>query len=85
MKKRRREILDYDESDTTQWIDRSKKRNLKDLGLKLPPQPPTQVISIRLPTPLLNEIRAQASARDIPYQALIKFLLAQTLKGKRVA
>jgi predicted DNA binding CopG/RHH family protein len=80
MKKKRREIKDYDENDTAAWIDRSKRLDLEDLGFKLPPAPPTQVISIRLPTPLLNQLRAQASAQDIPYQALIKLLLARSIK-----
>ncbi len=80
MKKKHHEIRDYDESDTTGWIDRSQKLTLKDLGFKLPPMPPTQVVSIRLPTPLLNQLRARASAGDIPYQALIKMILAQALR-----
>jgi predicted DNA binding CopG/RHH family protein len=82
MKKKRREILDYDETETTSLINRSKKISLKDLKLKLPPAPPTQVISIRLPTPMVNELRAQASAQDIPYQALIKTLLARSLRKR---
>ncbi|MBI4411280.1 MAG: hypothetical protein HY541_02210 [Deltaproteobacteria bacterium] len=80
MKKKRHEIEDYDEQDTTAWINPSKSLSLRDLGLKLPPAPPTQVISIRLPTYLLNELRAKASAEDIPYQALIKHLLSKSLK-----
>ena len=80
MKKRPHEIKDYDDQETTEWIDRSKPLTLKKLGLKLPPSPPTQVISIRLPTRLLNELRAWASDRDIPYQALIKLLLSKSLK-----
>lgn len=80
MKKRRHEIKDYDDQETTEWIDRSKPLTLKNLGLKLPASPPTQVISIRLPTRLLNELRAWASDRDIPYQALIKLLLSKSLK-----
>ncbi len=79
-KKKTREILDYDTTDTTGLIDRSKKLSLKDLGFRLPPSPPTQVVSIRLPTPLLNQLRAKASAQDIPYQALIKLLLSRSLR-----
>lgn len=81
MKKRSHEIKDYDESETTSWIDRSKKLTLKTLGFRLPPSPPTQVVSIRLPTPLLNKLRARASAQDVPYQALIKLLLARSLRA----
>lgn len=80
MKKKNREVRDYDETDTTTFIDRSKRLSLRDLGFKLPPAPPTQVVSIRLPTFLLNQLRAKASARDIPYQALIKLLLSKSLK-----
>lgn len=80
MKKKRNEIRDYDEANTSGWIDLKRKLSLNDLGLKLPPVPPTQVVSIRLPTFLLNQLRARASAQDIPYQALIKLLLSKSLK-----
>lgn len=79
-KSKKREIKDYDEAETTQFINPKKSLSLKDLGFKLPPIPPTQVVSIRLPTPLLNEIRAAASAQDVPYQALIKMILRKSLK-----
>lgn len=86
MRKKRKnptiEIHDYDEQDTSEWIDRKKKLSLKDLGFKLPSSPPTQVVSIRLPTPLLNQLRATASARDVPYQALIKILLSRSLRHR---
>jgi len=79
-KKRRAEISDYDDMETSHWIDRSKPLSLKKLGFALPPSPPTQVISIRLPTALLNRIKAAASINDVPYQALIKMTLAKSLK-----
>ncbi|HKY64355.1 MAG TPA: CopG family antitoxin [bacterium] len=79
MKKKLREVTDYDTQDTSGIINRKKPLKLEDLGFKLPPVSPTQVISIRLPTSLLNEIRAKASARDMPYQALIKHLLAKSV------
>ncbi len=79
MKRKMREVSDYDGFDTASMIDPHKRLGLKDLGLKLPPLPPTQVISIRLPTRLLNEIRARASAVDIPYQALIKLALSRAM------
>ncbi len=82
MKKRKREIPDYDSEDTTSWIDRSRELSLKHLGFKLPPSPPTQVVSIRLPTQLLNQLRAAASSQDVPYQALIKLLLTQSLRRR---
>jgi len=77
------EIRDYDDRDTTTMIDSSKPLAFADLGLQLPKSPPTQVISIRLPSALLNEIKAVASARDVPYQTLIKFLLAESIQRRK--
>jgi predicted DNA binding CopG/RHH family protein len=42
------------------------------------------VVSIRLPSQLLNQIKAVASARDVPYQALIKLMLAESLQRRRI-
>ena len=81
-------IEDYDAVDTSDMIDRSKLLKYQDLGLKLPEVPPTQVISIRLPSTLLNELRAISSETDIPYQALIKLFLSDSVskfKKKSVA
>jgi predicted DNA binding CopG/RHH family protein len=72
-------INDYDATDTTGMIDSSKPLKFEDLGLKLPDVPPTQVISIRLPSRLLNELKAISSQRDIPYQALIKLFLSESV------
>jgi predicted DNA binding CopG/RHH family protein len=82
-KARRKEIRDYDKLDTTTMIDRERVLRLEDLGLELPATPTTQVISIRLPSPLLNEIRAYASQRDIPYQAAIKLFLSEAVRRRR--
>ena len=46
---------------------------------------PTQVVSIRLPSKLLNQLKAYASARDLPYRALITLLLAESLQRRRAA
>ncbi len=78
-KKNLRIIHDYDSADTTGMIDPSKPLKLGDIGLRLPELPPTQVISIRLPSGLLNELRAISSAADIPYQALIKLFLSESV------
>ena len=79
IKKRNKEIIDYDELNTTGLIDKTKALKLSDLGLRLPITHPTQVISIRLPSTLLNEIRAIGSQKDVPYQALIKFFLSESV------
>jgi hypothetical protein len=84
-KARRTEILDYDKHDTSAMIDKTKPLTLEQVGLDLPKVPPTQVVSIRLPSPLLNQLKAFASERDVPYQALIKLLLAESLARRRAA
>lgn len=78
--RKNREIKDYDQLDTVSMIDKKKVLRFEDLGLKLPELPPTQVVSIRLPTHLLNEIRALGSEKDISYQALIKLFLTESVK-----
>jgi predicted DNA binding CopG/RHH family protein len=80
---KRRVVADYDEYDTTAIIDRDKPLRFEEIGLKLPETPPTQVISIRLPTALLNEIKALGSRDDVPYQALIKLFLAEAVQHKK--
>jgi len=77
--KHRHEITDYDTTETTTLIDRQRRLKLQDLGFKLPPTAPSQVVSIRLPTRLLNVIRARASALDVPYQAFIKLALSKAV------
>ena len=84
-KQRRVEIKDYDTQDTSDMVDSTKPLTLKQIGLELPRVPPTQVVSIRLPSTLLNQLKAYASARDVPYQALIKLLLAESLRRRRAA
>ncbi len=76
-----REIRDYDETDTVGFINESEFLKFEDLGLRLPKVPPTQVVSIRLPSNLLNELKAISSERDIPYQALIKLFLSQSVSS----
>ena len=46
-------------------------------------------MSIRLPVPLLEELKALANERDVPYQSLVKVFLADQMarqrRGKRKA
>jgi hypothetical protein len=76
----KKEIIIYDKNDTTYFIDKNKKLSLKDLGFSLPPESTTKVISIRLPTALYNALRAFSTNYDIPYQAYIKYLLAESIR-----
>jgi len=49
---------------------------------------PTRSITIRLPRRLVQELRVLAKDRDVPYQSLLKVLLAEKvaeLRRKRVA
>lgn len=66
-------------------IFQKKPMKLKNIGIELLHTPPTQVISIRLPTPLVNEIRAEGSKKDISYQSLIKQFLFEGLKRYKKA
>lgn len=45
-------------------------------------KPATQSISIRLPVSFLEELKAMANSMDVPYQSLIKMLLAESVKTK---
>lgn len=74
-----KEIREYDSTDTSVLVDRKKSLKFEDLDLRLPKTPPTQVVSIRLPSELLNEIKAIGSQRDVPYQALIKLFLSESV------
>jgi predicted DNA binding CopG/RHH family protein len=42
-------------------------------------KPTTKSISLRLPVPMLNEIRLLANKRDVPYQSLIKVFLQERI------
>jgi len=77
--KARRIIDDYDRVDTVGMIDPSQPLKFDDIGLRLPQPAPTQVISIRIPSALVNELRAISSEADVPYQALIKLFLSESV------
>jgi predicted DNA binding CopG/RHH family protein len=47
-------------------------------------KPSTKTISLRLPEYLLNSIKALANQRDVPYQSLMKILLAEAMEQKRL-
>ena len=62
--------------DFTEYLDITKRVNMDFPNLKLS----SETISIRLPQSLLISIKMLANKRDVPYQSLIKILLAQKLK-----
>ena len=46
-------------------------------------KPSTASISIRLPIGMLDELKALANARDVPYQSLMKVFLAERIARER--
>ncbi|MBA3596962.1 MAG: BrnA antitoxin family protein [Methylibium sp.] len=61
--------------DATEYLDLSTARRVVLPNLK----PTTQSISLRLPSHLLDGIKAAANKRDVPYQSLIKIWLQEKL------
>ena len=49
-------------------------------GLLLDKQPSSKTISIRLPESLLEAIKVLANKRDVPYQSMMKVLLAEKVR-----
>ena len=45
----------------------------------------TRAISLRLPEALLDELKALANQRDVPYQSLLKLFLAERIQRERGA
>lgn len=59
--------------DSTEYIDYSKAKKTLFPNLK----PTTRIISIRLPESLIEKLKVLANKRDVPYQSLLKVLLAE--------
>ena len=69
----------WEEHDTTDYIDWSKAKRVRFTNLK----PSTRTISLRLPEDLLNAIKVLANKEDVPYQSLMKILLAEGIQHHR--
>ncbi len=61
--------------DSTDYINWKQAKQVTMSKLK----PSVKTISIRLPESMLNEIKLLANKRDVPYQSLLKILLAEKL------
>jgi len=61
--------------DSTDYFDWSKGRWMILPNLK----PSLTTISLRMPSYLLNELKALANSRDVPYQSLLKVFLAERI------
>lgn len=45
-------------------------------------KPTTTTISLRLPEPMLEDLKRLANKRDVPYQSLLKTFLADRIKSE---
>jgi predicted DNA binding CopG/RHH family protein len=61
--------------DSTEYVDWDEAELVVFPKLK----PTTKSISLRLPVPMLNDIRLLANKRDVPYQSLIKVFLKERI------
>lgn len=64
--------------DSTDYIDYSL-ANRVELVFDPSVEQPVKLISIRLPRDMLNKLKMMATKRDVPYQSLIKMILAEKL------
>ena len=62
--------------DSTDYVDWSQGRRVSMPNLK----PSTKTISLRLPEPLLENLKMLANKRDVPYQSLLKIFLAERVE-----
>ena len=62
-------------------VDWSKARRVTFPNLK----PTATTISLRLPVYMLDDLKIEANKRDVPYQSLLKIVLADWLKGQHKA
>jgi predicted DNA binding CopG/RHH family protein len=69
----------WEQNDSIDYIDWGKAKLAIFPNLK----PSATTISLRLPEALLNEIKILAHKEDIPYQSLIKIMLAHEVSLKR--
>ena len=67
----------WESRDSTPYVDWSKAERVVFPNLK----PSTRSISLRLPLPMLERIKAEANSRDVPYQSLIKIWLEEKLSA----
>lgn len=68
----------WETHDTTDYVDWSKAAVVSLPNLK----PSTETISLRLPAPLLSDLKALANKRDVPYQSLLKVFVADRVAAE---
>ncbi len=65
----------WSKTDSTEYVDWKQAKKAMFPRLK----PSTKTISLRLPESILEEIKAIANKRDVPYQSLIKIILKERI------
>lgn len=68
-------------ADSADYVDWSKASAASFLNLR----PSLKTISLRMPEPLLDRIKAMANERDVPYQSLIKMILSERIAEELAA
>lgn len=68
----------WESHDSTEFLDWSNAKPVSFPNLK----PTRKSISIRLPADLLEQYKTLANKEDVPYQSLMKMVLAEHLKHK---
>ncbi len=68
----------WETHDTTEYVDWSDARFVTFPNLK----PSTETISLRLPAPLLANLKSLANKQDVPYQSLLKVYLAERVASE---
>lgn len=69
----------WSEHDMTEYLDLSKAQRAVLPNLKLS----SQSISLRLPLPMLDQIKVMANRRDVPYQSLMKMMIADAIRREQ--
>lgn len=67
--------------DTAPYMDWARARGASFPNLR----PSTETISLRLPAPLLADLKTLANERDVPYQSLLKIFLAAQVRREQAA
>ncbi|MBI2827740.1 MAG: BrnA antitoxin family protein [Acidobacteria bacterium] len=68
----------WETHDSTEYVDWSGAQFVTFPNLR----PSTETISLRLPAPLLADLKALANKRDVPYQSLLKVFLAERVAAE---
>lgn len=68
----------WEANDSSDHVDWTRARRARLVNLR----PSTKSISLRLPIPLLEQIKIAANQRDVPYQSLIKVWLAERVEDE---